>query len=338
MTRSRAVVSASSMVVALGGLLATGAFFMDPARAAVGPLPAEALVLPADARFVLGFDVKRVLASPFYQKYAKSPSSRPETFRDLKEKVGIDPERDVDQVIVAGSGGEKDASGVVLVSGRFDRNKLAGVIEQHKGVTWKSFKGTTLYMFDEEKKGAGALAFLDQDTLLLGPQKALEAALLARTEGQGLRANKTLMGLVEKVRPGSTFWMVGDQSLLANLPASMPGPGGTAGSGNQMQIPALQTLTVTGDLDPVLAFEIIGEAKDEAGARSLGDLVRGMVALAQLQSGQNPQLKELATAISVTNEASSNRVRVNARLPYELLDSLQHGQPPAQIVPEPVSK
>ena len=149
---------------------------------------------------------------------------------------------------------------------------------------------------------------------------------------------KTLMGLVEKVRPGSTFWMVGDQRLLANLPASMPGPGAAAGSGNQMQIPALQTLTITGDLDPVLAFEIIGEAKDEAGARSLGDLVRGMVALAQLQSGQNPQLKELATAISVTNEASSNRVRVNARLPYELLDSLQHGQPPAQIVPEPVSK
>ena len=57
MTRTRITLFASTLVVALGVVAALGALWLDPARAAVGPLPAAALVLPADSRFVMGFDV-----------------------------------------------------------------------------------------------------------------------------------------------------------------------------------------------------------------------------------------------------------------------------------------
>src|SRR5262245_2161043 len=103
MTRSRSVVFLGSVVVAVGVLAALSAVYLAPARAAVGPLPAFGLALPADTRFVVGFDVQRLARSPLYERYAAGPVSvRPEAFRDLEERTGLKPERDLEQVIIAG--------------------------------------------------------------------------------------------------------------------------------------------------------------------------------------------------------------------------------------------
>ena len=321
MTRSRLVVLSSFVVAGLGLLVAAGAFFLSPARAAVGPLPPEALALPGDVKFVTGLDVKRFVASPFYQKYAKLGMSRPDAFREIEEKTGLDPERDIDQVIVGGVGRGKD-HGVVVVLGRFDRAKLAGLIEKERqGVTWKRHEGAAIYLFGEQGRpgAAGALAFLEDNAMVIGSQAVVEATVTNHIQGgSSLRGNAELMALIASVRPGSTFWMVGDQTLLADIPKSIPAPG--AGGSSQVSLPGLKALTARGDLDPVISVEVVGEAADEAAAKNLADVVRGLVALASLQASQKPELKDLASAVSVTTDA--HQVRVNARLPYELLDSL----------------
>jgi len=324
MSRSRLVLFSSSLVVAAGLLAAAGALVLTPAQAAVGPLPAEGLVLPADARFVMGVDVKRLVASPLYQRGRADGRMRPQSFTELEDMTGINPERDLDLVVVAGapslpSEGPAKDNGVVFVQGRFDRSKLTRFIERsHKGeVTWKNQQGTTVYLYKEAKKDAAAIAFLDEKTLVLGPQASVETTVARHASGDtSLKSNGTIMTLLGKVRPDATFWMVGDQSMLAQMPKQIPGP---AGSGN-VALPGLNNLVVTGDLDPDVALQIVGEAKDEAAAKSLADLVRGFVALATLQAEQKPELKAFATAVGVTTEAST--VRVSARLPYSLLDSL----------------
>ena len=340
MTRSRLVVLASSLVVGLGSLAAMGALYLDPARAAVGPLPSEALALPADTTFVMGFDVKRLVQSEFYQRFGKEKGglARPEAFAELEEKTGLNPERDVDQVVVAGKGDAAKGpgeAGIVIVSGRFDQYKIGRAIETDKkgSVTWKKHEGVTEYLFNEDKKGAGALAFIDDDTLVMGSQAAVEAVITARVQGQPrLKANAGLTALLERVKPGSTFWMVGDQSLLAKLPTEMPAPGSGPATGGSIQLPALQSLVVTGDLDPALSVEAIGEARDEAAAKNLADIVRGFLALAQLQAGQKPELKELTSAVSVATD--TNKVRVSARFSYQLLASL-HPKRTATTPPPP---
>ncbi len=328
MTRSRLVVLGAAVVVGVGTVAAVGALYLDPARAAVGPLPPQALSLPAGTRYVMGLDVKRFVSSPLYTKYAAAnAANRPRAFDELEEKTGLNPERDVDQVYVAGGqpgvpgrGGD----GLVVVTGRFDRAKVARAIETEKrGATSKNVQGTTVYLFNEDAAGrsAGAAAFLDDDTLVMGTQKSVEQTVTARAKGEApLRENAALLALLEGVKPGSTFWMVGDQTLLANMPKNIPGPGGP-GSSQSIELPALKSLTVTGDLDPQVSLDVTGEAADEAAARNLADVVRGFVALATLQAGQKPELKQLASAISVTTEAT--RVHVAARVPYEVLDSLQ---------------
>ena len=107
----------------------------------------------------------------------------------------------------------------------------------------------------------------------------------------------------------------------------MPAPGAPAGSGATLNLPALRSLSVTGDLEPQVSLAITGQAADEPGARNLADVVRGLVALATLQAQQKPELQQLAAAISVATEA--NRVLVTARIPYELLDALSAAGKPA---------
>lgn len=341
MTRSRTVVLGSALIVGAGALVALGAIYLDPARAAVGPLPPQALSLPASTRFVMGLDVKRFVASPFYTRYSGTARSaaRPQAFAELEDKTGLNPERDIDQVFIAGGSvpsGRSTGDSLVLVTGRFDRYKVAHAIETEKrGVTSKTAQGATIYLFNEDRTGrsAGAAAFLDDGTIAIGAQPAVEQTVAARSRGDlPLRNNAALLALIEGVRPGSTFWMVGDQSVLANLPKSIPGPGGP-GTSQSLELPALKSLVVTGDLDPQVTLDLTGEAGDEAAARNLADVVRGFVALASLQANQKPELKQLASAVSVSTEAT--RVHVAARFPYELLDALQPQHRPVAATEPP---
>lgn len=336
MTRSRLAVLVSMTIVAFGVIAGLGALWLGPARAAIGPLPGEALILPQDAKFVMGMDVKRFTASPFYARYASRRGMQPEGLRELEEKTGLNPARDIDRIVVAGApGAEKGSPGLVLAFGRFDLYKLGRALETDGKAAGHLFEGLTVYALDEQGKHPLAIAFLDEGSLLFGPRDRVEAAVASRARGEApLRGNATLLALVEKVRPGSTFWIVGDQSLLAGLPASIPAPGGSA-TGATMNLPALRSLTVTGDLDPELSLSVTGEAADETAAKSLADVVRGFVALISLQAQQKPELQQLASAVTVATEA--NRVLVSARVAYELLDALQP-KPEKAITPETAPK
>ncbi len=74
-----------------------------------------------------------------------------------------------------------------------------------------------------------------------------------------------------------------------------------------------------------------GEAADEPGARNLADVVRGLVALVNLQAQQKPELAQLASAVSVATEG--NRVLVSARIPYAAIEALQASATAARPAP-----
>jgi len=323
MNRSRWVLILAMTVVVVGVVAGAGAIWMSSARAAVGPLAGEALILPKDSRFVMGFDVKRFTASPFYEKFAKERGMKPDALEQLEARTGLDPARDIDQIVIAGAGpGRKGSPGLAVAFGRFDLYRLGRAIETEGKALGTTHEGVTVYSFADREPRALAVAFLDESSLVLGAKDEVLAAISSRTRNETpLKSNTALMALVEKVRPGSTFWMVGDQSLLASLPTSLPAPGASADGAATMTLPALTGLTVTGDLDPQVSLAITGEAKDALAAKNLADVVRGLVAMASLQAQQKPELQQLASAISVATE--ENRVLVNARFPYEMLEALQ---------------
>jgi hypothetical protein len=336
MTRSRLVLIASATIVALGVVAGLGALYFDSARAAVGPLPGEGLALPADTQFVMGFDVKRLVASPVWERYAERRSMRPEALQRLESWTGLDPARDIDQIVVAGRGrqGKTLPPPLVMAMGRFDLEKLGLTLDKAEDGSTSQLQGVTL--FSMEKKGVSStLALLDAGTLLFGPTERVKAVVASRSKGETpLRQNTTLLGLVESVKPGATFWMVGDESLLAGMPKGIPAPGmGGADAMASMNLPPLRSLVLTGDLGPQLSLSLTGVAADEEAATKLADVVRGFVALMSLQAQQKPELAELASAFNISTE--TNKVLINARIPYELLEALQpkKKEPPAEAEP-----
>jgi hypothetical protein len=285
----------------------------------------------------MGVDVRSFTGSELYQQLkARWPNRQLEMLRELEEKTGLDPERDLEQVLIAGRPRGKGETGasfdpVILLLGQLDPYKLGRAIETAKqGVTWKDVNGTNVYLFEESKRGQMAVAFLDERSVVLGAGPAVEAAVASHAAGAApFESNADLMRLLERVEPGSAFWMVGDRSLLSQLPQTLPGPGGAGFS-----LPAVQSLVVSGEVAPVLSVKLTAEAADETSANQLADVVRGISALIALQASQKPELGELASAISVTTEA--RQVHVNARLSEELIETLMaRTQPGSQEEPEP---
>ena len=117
------------------------------------------------------------------------------------------------------------------------------------------------------------------------------------------------------------------------MPQAIPAPGMGGSGGAGMNLPPLQSLTLTGDLDPQLSLALTGVAADEAAATKLADVVRGLVALMSLQAQQKPELAQLASAFSISTEV--NRVLISARIPYDLLEALQpKKEQPTRVTPE----
>jgi hypothetical protein len=123
--------------------------------------------------------------------------------------------------------------------------------------------------------------------------------------------------------------MVGDESVLSGLPLGGPGSGSNGSSAN-LTLPKLETVTVTADLDPVLALDVVGGAADAPAASSIADVVKGFVALATLQAAQKPELKGLQSALSVNAEGT--KVRLAGRFPHELVKALVR---PVPVPPAP---
>jgi hypothetical protein len=332
MNRNRLVLFVSVLVVVLGVVAGLGALWLDSARAAVGPLPGEGLVLPADTQFVMGFDVKRLTSSEIWKKWSSNKAMRPEQLEQLERWTGLDPARDVDTIVVAGrgapGGGKKQPTPLVMATGRFNLEKLGWSLDKVERGTTSQLEGATLFTM-EQKGVSSSLAILNTSTLLFGPTEKVQDVVKSRSRGETpLRQNAELLALVEGVKPGSTFWMVGDKTILANMPKGVPAVGGAA-----MNLPPLQSLTVTGDLDPQLSLNLTGVAVDEASATKLADVLRGLVALVSLQANQKPELQQLASAFSISTETT--RVLVNARIPYELLEALQPKKKTAPAESEP---
>lgn len=226
--RGRTLLVLSLAVVAVGVLAALGAMYLDPARAAVGPMPGLGRALPAETRILTGIDVRRFVASPFYQRFGRRGQGRPQAFTELQARTGIDPERDVDQVLIASQGVGARLGATAIVIGRFNRLRTSGSLARQRNVVARTQDGVQVYVFNEGVRGSSALAFLGDDALVMGTEPEVVATVGNHAHSRdGLKGNAELMALVQSVRTGATFWTVGDQSVLSQMPATLPGPGGS---------------------------------------------------------------------------------------------------------------
>jgi hypothetical protein len=303
-TRLFLVISAGILAAGLGtGLIASYAGLQFTLIGSNGP--AELSYIPQDAQIVAYADVRDVMDSEVRRRLLRLERSRDGAGR-FEEETGIDLERDVEYVVVSLTGDGSDRP-LVLARGRFDADRIETAIRQ-RGGTVETYNGTRLVVHDDPNIG---VAFVEPDLVAVGTSASVRRAIDTKASGRDVRQNEELMRILREAHDGNAWGVARFEALTGagRLPTDVA-----------RQLPPITWFAVTGRLDGGISAVVRAEARDEAAARDLRDVVSGFVALARLQARDRAEFAAVLDSVQLS--AAGRAVSLAFSVPPELLDAL----------------
>jgi hypothetical protein len=172
-------------------------------------------VIPNDVQQIINVDYRRMKNSDTaMQMKAKLLPPNMKQFEDALKGIGVDPDRDVDQITLASFRTKDKGLGIIGVAqGTFPRKVLAKSLAKEK-IAFKKMNGSNVYPMS----GGMQMVFLDDWTMLFGESASVQAALDARDDSsKSLNANREITDMIAGVDQG-TVWSVldnaGTQTML----------------------------------------------------------------------------------------------------------------------------
>ena len=315
-SRTRLLVAVAGLVVLAGGLAGGLLHFLRVGRKPIGPMPAVALRLPSDVRYVAGIDVRRFARSPLYARYSGSLPFTPVALRHLEAEAGLDLARDLTHVLLAGeSPQDVRTSLVVLVLGA-DNGDLGRWLERQE-IRRYGHEGATIFIL-AVKPVPRVAALLAPNALAIGSPDQVEHAVAELTRSSApLRANETLTALVAGLRPDAPIW------LAYALPPGAPPDGLSPDLARALA--SLRTITMAGELEPAIALDLAATTDTANGAGKLAKVIDQALRVFAEASQQSPTLKDLAGSVHAVQQG--RQVLLSARIPYTLLETLTAATP-----------
>ena len=342
-SRTRYFVIASLLVMTVGLGAGLVAYYTGLSTSATGPLggPDELKYVPRNASLLAYADVNEVMASDVRQRLRKILPSEADGQREFQEHTGINIETDIDYVVAAvappnEASGSLPGSGLVIARGRFDAVRIEALMREH-GARVEDYKGVRLIVADEVSRpsepAVGAdpnaaptqprphqsmsLAFVEPGVVVVGHSSLVRSAIDLKNGGDSVALNDEMMKLVRSLER-DTAWMVGRFDALASqakLPTEVAN-----------QLPAITWVAASIDVNGGLRGVLRAEARDEASATNLRDVVRGFLALAKIQASSRPSLEAAVQSLELSGTGTT--VALAFDLPAELFDLIEslHGQ------------
>jgi hypothetical protein len=285
----------------------------------------ELKYVPADASVVAFANVREVMDSQLRQqlKDAMPITAQEQGQKEFQAETGIDIERDIDHVVAAytGTGGPRDADGLVVAQGRFNTTQLETLAREHGGVV-EEYKGKRLVTVSRHARESGdaddaadvrpihamTLAFLEPGVVGIGSEAAIKTAIDAQMSAHSITSNDEMMELVSQIDSGNNAWAVGRFEAIASH-ASLP-------QEVQSRIPAIKTFAVMAHVDGGLSGTLRAEARDDQSAENLRQVVNGLLALGRMQGQNDP--KVAAMMQSLQTSGSGKTVAISFAVPAEL--------------------
>ena len=317
--RTRYFMAGSAAVLALGlctGLIAYYGGGFQPLSASTGP--DELRYIPADATVVAYADVRTIMDSEFRTQLKQALPMNSQGQAEFQRRTGIDIERDVDYIVAAMTGlpTEGHPSGLVVVRGRFNDAQLETLGREHGGAV-EEYRGKRVVSV-AKGTGSGSLAFLEPGLVAVGESAAIKKAIDAQLSATSIRANSEMMDLVSEMERTNNAWAVGRFDVLASQ-AKLP-------EQVSRQIPAVKWFAAAGHINGGIAGTLRAEARDDASAENLRDVVRGFLALGRMQAQADPKAAALVESLQLTGTGKT--VQLSFTVPAELLQLLP--RPPAE--------
>ena len=162
------------------------------------PLAQAALpeFLPPDTKVVVGFSMRSFLESPLLSSFGPiGKTAAP--FLSTSPLKGIDPLKDIDELLFTSTGGASNAPALIVIHGRFGALAASATHEYH---------GVPIH--ENSKTPNSNFALLDSSTLLGGDLALVHAAIDRR--GQPLSINPALLARIQAFDGVYDFWAVGE--------------------------------------------------------------------------------------------------------------------------------
>jgi hypothetical protein len=257
--------------------------------------------------------------------------------QEFQQATGIDIERDIQYVVAAvTSADSSNPNGLVVARGNFNPTQLETLAREHGGVV-EDYKGKRLVTVsngshEQAESDADAtadqtdtakprlhrnhhpmsLAFLEPGLVAIGSETAIKSSIDAQLSAHSITSNDDMMELVSDIERGNNAWAVGRFDAIANqarLPEQI-----------RSQIPAVKTFAIMSHIDGGVTGTLRAEARDDASAENLRQVVQGFLALGRLQSQKDPKVAALLQSLQLTG--SGKTVALSFAIPSEIFDMI----------------
>jgi Protein of unknown function (DUF3352) len=272
--------------------------------------PDELAYIPQDAQMVAYANIRDIMTSELRQKFRDAHPDAPNANEHrFQEETGIDFENDIDYVVASAEGSQRPADQdrpLMLARGRFDRSRIEALVEQHGG-TAEDYRGTHVLTQPESRF---SVAFVESNLVAAGSPEAVRRAIDTKAGTvPDVKANADIMRLLRQVDSGTAWAIARFDAIGPRITGAVP-----------TQLPPINWVAVTGQIDGGIRGTMHAETRDEASAQNLQDVIRGMMALARLQVGQHAELAAFVDSLQLSGQGAA--VTLAFAVPAELLDTL----------------
>lgn len=319
-TRYFVTVSGAILAIGLGTGLVASYLGLPVSVFSRAAGPEELQYVPADAAVVAYANVREVMNSQFRQRFREmEPSSQDRN--DFEEKTGLNFEQDIDSIVAVmmprGNLADKpQESFLLLARGRFEAARLEALALEHGGEVG-DYEGKRLITHhNTDKDGTAAddmaVGFVEADLIAFGSVSSVRSSIDAHRDNLNVVSNNEMMRLVNEIE-NANAWAVGRFDAIADQ-AGLP-------SEIQTHMPAISWFSAAAHVNGGVNGTIKAEAKDEESAKNLREVIQGLLAVAKMQSGNNPGIKAMADSLILSGEGKT--VALAFAVPSELLDVLE---------------
>jgi len=158
---------------------------------------------PPDTKAVFGLRVKAIVESTLFKDAAAGAPQMTEEWLKLVALAGFDPLHDIDEVLIAASGGKaggnQKADALVILRGRFNFTRLSEGAPREQGIP----------LLGGGKNGSGVMAVLNPETAILGDSVGVRAAIARR--GRPSRLDAGIAARIQALSERFDVWGFGDR-------------------------------------------------------------------------------------------------------------------------------
>jgi hypothetical protein len=290
--------TSATLAVAFAGIL--------PAKAADSQL--LNLVMP-DAKVLAGVNVDQAKTTPMGQYVLNTVQAQNNPhLKELATLTGFDPTRDISEVLLATNGGADAKSGLFLARGSFNIGQITSAATLKGGVTISDYNGAKLF---SDPKGTGGIAFLNASIVVGGDLANVKAAIDRQTRSSSLPAD--VLVRVNQWSGSQDAWAITTVPPTSLAPAAglppIPGVGPQQGQANAFT--GIQHAAGGVKFGNNVVVTAQAQAANATDATQLGDTVKLLASLAQLQSNSDPRVLALAQSLRVTTNGAQLNVSIS---------------------------